>query len=215
MAGNLSSNNYNRGGRRRRSFRPTSDINVTPLVDVMLVLLIIFMVTAPMLTVGVPVDLPKTQAAQMNDQVDPLVVSIDINGQTYFQEIALPLGEILEKLKVSSEGKPDTKIYVRGDKKLPYGQIMETMGAIAAAGFSRVSLIAELPTPTVNKNIKENVSSVQVHKAPSTPSKSPIIPRKSEPAPRNVVPPVVKTMPTTSAQTAQKTITSDKLKQTR
>ncbi|MES2607537.1 MAG: protein TolR [Pseudomonadota bacterium] len=147
MAGNLSSNNTGRSNRRRRSFRPTSDINVTPLVDVMLVLLIVFMVTAPMLTVGVPVDLPKTQAAQMNDQVEPLVVSIDVNGKTYFQENELPLPDILKKLTEASDGKPDTKIYVRGDKKLPYGQIMETMGAIAAAGFSRVSLIAELPMP--------------------------------------------------------------------
>ncbi len=147
MAGNLSSNNTGRGNRRRRSFRPTSDINVTPLVDVMLVLLIVFMVTAPMLTVGVPVDLPKTQAAQMNDQqVEPLVVSIDGNGKTYFQENELPMPDILKKLTEASDGKPDTKVYVRGDKKLPYGQIMEAMGAIAAAGFSRVSLIAEMPT---------------------------------------------------------------------
>ena len=147
MAGNLSSNNTGRGNRRRRSFRPTSDINVTPLVDVMLVLLIVFMVTAPMLTVGVPVDLPKTQAAQMNDQVEPLVVSVDGQGKTYFQENELPMSDILKKLTKAADGKPDTKIYVRGDKKLPYGQIMETMGAIAAAGFPRVSLIAELPTP--------------------------------------------------------------------
>ena len=147
MAGNLSSNNTGRGNRRRRSFRPTSDINVTPLVDVMLVLLIVFMVTAPMLTVGVPVDLPKTQSAQMNDQqVEPLVVSIDGNGKTYFQENELPMPDILKKLTEASDGKPDTKVYVRGDKKLPYGQIMEAMGAIAAAGFSRVSLIAEMPT---------------------------------------------------------------------
>jgi biopolymer transport protein TolR len=146
MAGNLSSNNTGRGNRRRRSFRPTSDINVTPLVDVMLVLLIVFMVTAPMLTVGVPVDLPKTQAAQMNDQVEPLVVSIDGNGKTYFQENELPMPDILKKLTEASDGKPDTKVYVRGDKKLPYGQIMEAMGALAAAGFSRVSLIAEMPT---------------------------------------------------------------------
>lgn len=145
MAGNFSSNNTGRSHKRRRNFRPSSDINVTPLVDVMLVLLIVFMVTAPMLTVGVPVDLPKTQAAQLNDQVEPLVVSVDSDGKTYFQENELPLSEILKKLADASGGKPDTRIYVRGDKKLPYGQIMETMGAIAAAGFSRVSLIAEMP----------------------------------------------------------------------
>src|SRR4051812_36680071 len=109
MAGNLSSHNAGRSNRRRRSFRPTSDINVTPLVDVMLVLLIVFMVTAPMLTVGVPVDLPKTQAAQLNDQVEPLVVSMDSNGKTYFQENELPLADILKKLTEASNGKPDTK----------------------------------------------------------------------------------------------------------
>lgn len=167
MAGNLSSHNAGRGNRRRRSFRPTSDINVTPLVDVMLVLLIVFMVTAPMLTVGVPVDLPKTKAAQMNDQVEPLVVSVDSDGKTYFQENELPLADILKKLVEASDGKPDTKIYVRGDKKLPYGQIMETMGAIAAAGFSRVSLIAELPmqnhtTPKVEKHKQENSAALKV-----------------------------------------------------
>lgn len=167
MAGNLSSNNSGRSNRRRRSFRPTSDINVTPLVDVMLVLLIVFMVTAPMLTVGVPVDLPKTQAAQINDQVEPLVVSVDSDGKTYFQENELPLPDILKKLAEASDGKPDTRIYVRGDKKLPYGQIMETMGAIAAAGFSRVSLIAELPmqnhtTPKVEKHKQEKSAAPKV-----------------------------------------------------
>ncbi len=147
MAGNLSPNSHSRN-RRRRNFRPSSDINVTPLVDVMLVLLIIFMVTAPMLTVSVPVDLPKTNAAQSNDQAEPLVVSMDVNGKTYFQENELPIQDIIQKLITLTEGKPDTKIYVRGDKKLPYGQIMEIMGSIASAGFQRVSLMAELPTPT-------------------------------------------------------------------
>ena len=161
MAGNFSSNQNSRGSIRRRSFRPNSDINVTPLVDVMLVLLIVFMITAPMLTVGVPVDLPKTQAAQMNDQVEPLVVSIDGNGKTYFQENELSLPDILQKLKAETEGKPDTKIYVRGDKKLPYGQIMETMGAIAAAGFSRVSLIAEMPMQGNAMQKNENHSEVK------------------------------------------------------
>ncbi len=169
MAANLSSTN-NRNSRRRRNFKPTSEINVTPLVDVMLVLLIVFMVTAPMLTVGVPVDLPKTQAAQMNDQVKPIVISIDINGKTYFQEEELPLEAILEKLetiKAASEGKSEMKIYVRGDKKLTYGQIMETMGSIAAAGFSHVSLIAELPTPNELKNINGSATPAYSNDKPS------------------------------------------------
>ena len=173
MAGNLSPNSHNRN-RRRRSFRPSSDINVTPLVDVMLVLLIIFMVTAPMLTVGVPVDLPKTNAAQMNDQVEPLVVSIDVNGKTYFQENELSVNEIIEKLIQLTEGKPDAKIYVRGDKKLPYGQIMEVMGVIASAGFQRVSLIAELPnapTPPVNAGQQRPVMHTPPMRTPMTTSK--------------------------------------------
>ncbi len=146
MAGQLSSGQSGRSGRRRRHFRPTSDINVTPLVDVMLVLLIIFMVTAPMLTVGVPVDLPKTQAAQMNDQTEPLVISVDAKGKVFLQETEMKLDEVVARLKAITGNNADAKIYVRGDKKLAYGQIMEIMGAIAAAGFSRVSLIAELPT---------------------------------------------------------------------
>ena len=208
MAGNLS--NTPLRNRRRRSFRPSSDINVTPLVDVMLVLLIIFMVTAPMMTVGVPVDLPKTQAAQMSDQADPLVVSIDVNGQTFFQETELPLAEILTKLKIAAEGKPDTKIYVRGDKKLPYGQIMETMGAIAAAGFSRVSLIAELPTPTTNKQpINQPLAPI-----PSKPTSS-----KTDNAPANKTaaaqPHILPAVKSTNATPAKPAAASSPLKQTR
>ncbi len=157
MAGPLSSG-PSRGGRRQRRFRPNSDINVTPLVDVMLVLLIIFMVTAPMLTVGVPVDLPKTQAAQMNDQVEPLVISIDAKGNVFLQETEMKVEEVAARLKAITGNNADAKIYVRGDKKLAYGQVMEIMGAVAAAGFSRVSLIAELPTPgkvPASKTVKE------------------------------------------------------------
>jgi biopolymer transport protein TolR len=143
MAGSLKPMHSGRG--RRRNFRPTSEINVTPLVDVMLVLLIIFMVTAPMLTVGVPVDLPKTHAAQMNDQVEPLIVSIDAQGRSFFQDQESSLEALIEKLTRAAAGNPDTKIYVRGDKNLSYGKIMDVMGTIASAGFSKVSLIAELP----------------------------------------------------------------------
>lgn len=132
-----------RGRRSGASLNAT--INVIPLVDVMLVLLIIFMVTAPMLTVGVPVDLPKTQAAQMNDSVEPLVVSVDASGATYVQEAAVPMSALIDRLKAITNNNPEAKIYVRGDQKIAYGKIMEVMGAIAAAGFQKVSLIAELP----------------------------------------------------------------------
>ncbi len=143
MAGQVNTPNKRTGRRRNTGFNST--INVTPLVDVMLVLLIIFMVTAPMLTVGVPVDLPKTQAAQMNDTEEPLVVSVDAKGETYIQEALVPLSSMVDRLKAITNNNPEAKIYVRGDQKIPYGKVMEIMGAIAAAGFHKVSLIAELP----------------------------------------------------------------------
>jgi biopolymer transport protein TolR len=142
---------------RRRTFRPSTDINITPLVDVMLVLMVIFMVTAPMLTVGVPVDLPKTQAAKMNDSVEPVVISIDANGKIYLQEQELNIDAIIQKLPMLTHGNMESKIYVRGDQKLPYGQVMEIMGAISAAGFSKVSLIAEMPAAADKKKIKQPV----------------------------------------------------------
>lgn len=144
MAGPLPS--LNKRARRRRNSGFNSTINITPLVDVMLVLLIIFMVTAPMLTVGVPVDLPKTQAAQMNDSVDPLVVSVNSRGETYIQDALVPMKAVVDRLKAITNNNPEAKIYVRGDHKIAYGKIMEVMGAIAAAGFHKVSLIAELPS---------------------------------------------------------------------
>lgn len=144
MAGHLSPLNRRPGRRRSTGFNST--INITPLVDVMLVLLIIFMVTAPMLTVGVPVDLPKTQAAQMNDSVEPLVVSVNAKGETYIQEALVPMSAMIDRLKAITNNNPEAKIYVRGDQKIVYGKVMEVMGAIAAAGFQKVSLIAELPS---------------------------------------------------------------------
>ncbi len=134
---------------RRRNTQLSAAINVIPLVDVMLVLLIIFMVTVPMMTVGVPVELPKTQAAQMNDSVEPLVVSVNAGGQTYIQETLVPMSAMVDRLKAITNNNPEAKIYVRGDQKIAYGKVMEVMGAIAAAGFQKVSLIAELPqSPT-------------------------------------------------------------------
>lgn len=144
MSGQLSPLNKRSGRRRSTGF--SSTINITPLVDVMLVLLIIFMVTAPMLTVGVPVDLPKTQAAQMNDSVEPLVVSVNAKGETYIQEALVPMSAMIDRLKAITNNNPEAKIYVRGDQKIAYGKVMEVMGAIAAAGFQKVSLIAELPS---------------------------------------------------------------------
>ena len=139
----------NNGSPKR--YRPMAEINVTPMVDVMLVLLIIFMVAAPLLTVGVPVDLPKTQAATMNDQEEPLVVSINAEGKVFLQDTEIDLDSLVPKLQAITSNKPDTRIFVRGDKALAYGRIMEVMGTVSAAGFTKVALIAELPRANAPK----------------------------------------------------------------
>ncbi|HCU06730.1 MAG TPA: protein TolR [Holosporales bacterium] len=140
--------------RSRRKFVPNSQINVTPLVDVMLVLLVIFMVTAPMLTVGVAVNLPKTNASQMNDQTEPLVVTINAKGEIYLQETLLDEQSLIKKLRLLMHKNKEAKIYVRGDESISYGRIMETMGVISQAGFQKVSLIAEMPTES-KRNVIE------------------------------------------------------------
>ena len=143
MAGQITTSRDYTRTRSRRSFRPNSDINVTPLVDVMLVLLIIFMVAAPMMTVGIPVDLPKTEAAKMNDETEPLVVTLDKKGELYFQETVIPFEQLIERLEAITLHNPEAKVYVRGDKSLPYGKVIEIMGMIAASGLTKVSLITE------------------------------------------------------------------------
>jgi len=132
-------------GRGRRRYAPLSEINVTPFVDVMLVLLIVFMVTAPLLTVGVPVDLPQTRAAQLTDEVEPLVITVRADGAIYLQETAITRVELVPKLVAVSGANPNLRIFVRGDKAIAYGTVMEVMGQVSAAGFSRVALLAELP----------------------------------------------------------------------
>ncbi|MDZ5647547.1 protein TolR [Nitrospirillum sp. BR 11828] len=132
-------------GRGRRRARPMADINVTPMVDVMLVLLIIFMVTAPLLTVGVPVDLPKANAKAIPGQDEPLVVSIRDNGDVYLNETKTDLTDLVPRLQAISQNNADARIFVRGDKSLAYGRIIEVMGAISSAGYKKVSLIAQLP----------------------------------------------------------------------
>ena len=129
----------------RRRVHLNAEINVTPMVDVMLVLLIIFMVTAPLLTVGVPVDLPKTNASAINEQDEPLTITLDAKGILYLQETALPLETLVPRLVAITNSNPEARIFVRGDKGISYGQVMEVMGAINAAGFKKVALISELP----------------------------------------------------------------------
>jgi biopolymer transport protein TolR len=144
MAGGIAPTSRRRGSRVIRR-APMSEINVTPMVDVMLVLLIIFMVTAPLLTVGVPVDLPKTEASVITGQDEPLVITINREGKIFLQETELDMGTLVPRLRAITQNKPDTRIFVRGDKAAVYGRIVEVMGTVSAAGYSRVALIAELP----------------------------------------------------------------------
>ncbi len=144
MAGgvNGSSSIRGRGGWRAR-LRPKSDINVTPFVDVMLVLLVIFMVTAPLLTVGVPVDLPETRARQMSEDKEPLAISIKKGGAIFLQETEIQLDELVPKLTAIAKNGYDQRIFVRGDKDVDYGKVMEVMGELNAAGFKRIGLVTE------------------------------------------------------------------------
>jgi biopolymer transport protein TolR len=125
---------------------PLSEINVTPLVDVMLVLLIIFMVAAPLMTVGVPVNLPKTAAAKVSQSKQPVVISIDAQGQPFLDQEPLTPDGMMPKLKALASADPAQVVLVRGDRAVPYGRIVEVMGQVSAAGFSRVSLIALAPS---------------------------------------------------------------------
>ena len=138
-------NTQKAGIRRRSRHRPMGDINVTPMVDVMLVLLIVFMVTAPLLTVGVPVDLPKTQAGQVNANQAPLVVTIRKDGSLYLQDTEIKPEKLIPRLSAIGEANKQVRIFVRGDKDVAYGEVLVLMGRIQSAGFERVALVAELP----------------------------------------------------------------------
>ena len=127
----------------RRSRNVMSEINVTPFVDVMLVLLIVFMVTAPMLTVGVPVNLPESEADSLPDDREPLTVSINSKGEVFVQDTKVAFNELVAKLLAISKNRTDTRIYVRGDKNINYGRVMEVMGNLAGSGFTKGALISQ------------------------------------------------------------------------
>ena len=127
----------------RSSKKPMSEINVTPFVDVMLVLLIIFMVTAPLLTVGVQVDLPESSADSLPDDQEPLTLTINSKGEIWIQEHQVAFDEVVPKILAISKNRTDTRIYVRGDKTINYGRVLEIMGTLSGAGFSKVALISE------------------------------------------------------------------------
>ena len=134
------------GGRRRRRGRragPINEINMTPFIDVMLVLLIIFMVAAPLMTVGVPLDLPQTKAAQLNVDQKPLTLSIRQTGQVFLGEAELKDDEIVPRLTSSAKNGPDDRVFVRGDKRVDYGRVAQVMAIVTGGGFKRVALITE------------------------------------------------------------------------
>ena len=146
----ISTSNGSWASRRQRqrhgAYKPMSEINVTPLVDVMLVLLVIFMVTAPLLTVGIPVNLPQTKAEPLSNPDEPLVVTVNAKGEIYLQETSIADDALVPRLQAITANKPDTKIFVRGDKAIDYGRVMQVMGMIKSAGFTQVALVVDMPT---------------------------------------------------------------------
>tara|TARA_B100001175_G_C19435470_1_gene603358 strand:- start:68 stop:448 length:381 start_codon:yes stop_codon:yes gene_type:complete len=122
-----------------------SEINVTPFVDVMLVLLIVFMVTAPLLTVGIPVDLPKVKASALTDQKDPLEITVKLGGDIYLGESEVKVENLIPRLNAITELNKDTRIYVRGDRVVAYGRIIEIMSLVNSAGYTKVALVTQNP----------------------------------------------------------------------
>lgn len=135
-----------RGRRSLRHMGIVSDINVTPFVDVMLVLLIVFMVTAPMLTVGVPLELPETAAKEMQGDTEPLTVSVKADGKVYLQETEIVLEELVPKLQAIAKNGYEERIFVRADRAIDYGAVMQVMGALNAAGFRKLGLVTSADT---------------------------------------------------------------------
>ena len=129
--------------RGRTRTPPMSEINVTPMVDVMLVLLIVFMVTAPLLTVGVQIDLPKTKAKILQGQDEPLAITIDAQGQVYLQDTEIDIEGLVPRLRAITDNNPDVRIFVRGDASVNYGRVMEVMGTVNAAGYKKVALVTQ------------------------------------------------------------------------
>ena len=147
---NLSQNklvisNYNHKKVKKR-YSQMSEINVTPFVDVMLVLLIVFMVTAPLLTVGIPVDLPKVKASALTDQKDPIEITVKLDGSVYLGESIVEVENLIPRLDAITDQNTEARIYVRGDRVVAYGRVMEIMSIINSAGYIKVALVAQNPT---------------------------------------------------------------------
>ena len=130
----------------RKKHRPVSNINVTPMVDVMLVLLIVFMVTAPLLTVGVPVNLPKVEANSLDAQKEPLEISINENNEIYLGEELIPFDELILKVKTIAGSNTDIRIFLRADTTINYGEVMKVLGALTPSGFLKIALVTKKPS---------------------------------------------------------------------
>jgi len=146
MAMNVANSSAGGSRRGRRRASVMAEINVTPMVDVMLVLLIIFMVSAPLLTVGVPLDLPQTQAKSLDQDQKPLQLSVDMNGKVFINNAEIPIGDLIAKLKAITDARAglDERIYLRADKKADYGTVAKVMGQLSGAGFKKLALVTEV-----------------------------------------------------------------------
>lgn len=144
----------------RTPSRPMSEINVTPLVDVMLVLLVIFMITAPLLSTGVNVDLPQTSAVPLDDQDKPLAISVDRSGRIFIQDNEVDLSSLATKLAAITQNNKDVRIFVRGDQAIQYGQVMGVLGAVYEAGYRKVALLTE-PPDSAGKPARTSASRAQ------------------------------------------------------
>src|SRR5471032_2617093 len=146
MAMNVANSSAAGSRRGRRRAAVMAEINVTPMVDVMLVLLIIFMVSAPLLTVGVPLDLPQTQAKSLDQDQKPLQLSVDVNGKVFINDTEIPIGDLITKLKAVTDARAglDERIYLRADKKADYGTVAKVMGQLSGAGFKKLALVTEV-----------------------------------------------------------------------
>ena len=145
MAGGVQAPSTRTGKRRHVRHRPISDINMTPMVDVMLVLLIVFMIAAPLLTVGVPVDLPQAQSKPLQGDEEPLTITVNAEGKIFLQETPVQLEQLVPRLLAINENGYDQRIYVRGDQNVNYGTVMQVMAQMSEAGFTRIGLVNEPP----------------------------------------------------------------------
>ena len=163
---------------RGRRYRPLAEINVTPMVDVMLVLLVIFMITAPLMTSSVNVDLPKASASQITPEKNPITVSVAPDSKVYLANDGMDLGALVGRLQMQAQSDPDRRIYVRGDKSVPYGRMIEVMGTIKQGGFNKVALLVEQSEGAIGSGSSGTAAPTVRPLAPVAPLPTAQIPRR-------------------------------------